>query len=56
MEPLVTKISRKPSRVRKHQRDYANIPGGFISGNVRYNRRNPMVGKGMGRARQSSWF
>ena len=44
------------NRVRKHRKDYNNGKGGFVGGNARHNRRKPLRGKGMGKARESSWM
>ena len=36
---------------RKHKNDYKHVPGGFVSGNIRYNRKKATVK--MGKARNS---
>jgi hypothetical protein len=40
-------------RVRKHRRDHNHGKNGFVAGNARYNRRNPLLRRGMGKARMS---
>lgn len=37
-------------RTRKHKRDYNKGKNGWVSGNARYDRRNPDRKRGMGKA------
>jgi hypothetical protein len=47
----LVKLSRPANRVRNHPRDRRRAArSGFVGGNRRYDRRNPDVATGMGRA------
>jgi hypothetical protein len=43
----------KKTRSRKHRNDYNHGKNGYQAGNRRHNRKRPLEGRGMGRARSS---